>query len=137
MHAGSPNYKYVFETKPFKKAITFLSVDCTLHRLRDMLSEDYFLVVFVVVAKRPQRMKRCFWMIGKIFCNGITGSPAIYCYSFSLCIRFYSLCQEVAFESIFREIKCTYDSFTLYKWSQEKNRVIWGLFITTVVVTLT
>lgn len=47
-----------------------------------MLSEDYFLVVFVVVAKRPQRMKRCFSMIGKIFCEGITGSLAIHCYSF-------------------------------------------------------
>jgi len=90
-------------------------VDHTLYCLRDMLSEDYFLAVFVVVAKRPQRMKRCFGMIGKIFCKGITGSLAIYCYSFSLCVRFYSPSQEVAFESIFRDIKCTFDSFTLYK----------------------
>lgn len=120
------NYKYIFETKHFKKAISFLSADCTVYCLRDMLSEDYFLVVFVVVAKRPQRMKRCFWMIGKIFCKGITSSLTIYCSSVSLCIRFYSPSQEVALESIFRDIKCTYDSFTLHKWSREENRVFGG-----------
>lgn len=129
------SYKHIFETKHFKKAISFPSADRTLYCLRDTLSEDYFLVVFVVVvAKRTKRMKRCFCMIGKILCKGITGSLTIYCYcySFSLCIRFYSPSQEVAFESIFRNVKWTYASFTLYKWSQEENKVIWGLLITTV-----
>lgn len=74
--------KYGFETKHFRKSISFLSAARSQYCLWDMLSEDYFLVVFVVLAKRPQRMKRCFSMIGKIFCEGITGSLAIHCYSF-------------------------------------------------------
>lgn len=52
------SYKYVFETKHFMKAISFLPADCTLYCLRDMLPEDYFLVAFLVVAKRPQRIKK-------------------------------------------------------------------------------
>lgn len=129
---------YGFETKHFMEAISFLSAACTLYCLRDTLPKEYFLAVCVVVATRPQRMKRCFRMIGAVVCEGITGSLAFYCHSFPLCVRFYSPSKEVAFESVFRDIKCTCGSYTSYKPSQDEDKSCLGVaYHTCMIVTLT
>lgn len=129
LHIAQSN-TYGLETKHFKKAISFLSAACSLYCLRDMLSEDYFLVVFVVVAKRPQRMKRCFSMIGKIFCEGIAGLLAIHCYSF-FALGFTALLRKLHLKA-FLEISNVLMRVFLYTTEVKKKTEFWGLFITRV-----
>lgn len=129
LHTAQSN-TYGLETKHFKIAISFLSAACSLNCLRDMLSEDYFLVVFVVVAKRPQRMKRCFSVIGKIFCEGITGSLAIHCYSF-FALGFTAFLRKLHLKA-FLEILNVLMRVFLYRSEAKKKTGFWVLFITTV-----
>lgn len=93
-----------------------------------MLSEDYFLVVFVVVAKRPQRMKRCFSMIGRIFCEGITGSLVIHCYSF-FALGFTALLRKLHLKT-FLEILNVLMRVLLYTSEAKKKAEFWGLHTT-------
>lgn len=126
--------KYAFETKHFKVAISFLSAALSLYCLRDMLSEDYFLFVFVVPAKRPQRTRRCFSMIGQIFCEGITGSVAIHCYS-SFALAFTALLRKLHLKA-FLEILNVLMRVLLYTSEAKKDAVLGIAYHNSGIVTL-